>query len=83
MTDYSDEAVANALAVVLSFNGPIDIRVWQEAMRKSDKRERKIDKMYSDNTVDLEKILQYEANSDSDWESVKSSCIPNDIPAIG
>jgi hypothetical protein len=73
MTDYSDEAVAEALAILVA-SGPVSLDVWQQAMSISNKRERKDDNIYSASTVDLEKDAQKEAHHDTDWESVKYAC---------
>jgi|TARA_R110002167_G_scaffold333939_1_gene541024 predicted kinase len=73
MTDYSDEAVAKALAILVA-TGPVSLDIWQKAMSISNKRERKDDNIYSASTVDLEKAVQQEAYHDTDWESVKYAC---------
>jgi hypothetical protein len=73
MTDYSDEAVAKALAVLVE-SGPVSLDIWQQAMSISNKRERRDNNIYSASTVDLEKAVQQEANHDTDWESVKYEC---------
>ena len=73
MTDYSDEAVAKALAILVA-SGPVSLGVWQKAMSISNKRERKDENIYNASTVDLEKGVQQETNHDIDWESVKYAC---------
>ena len=73
MTDYSDEAVAKALAVLVE-SGPVSLDIWQQAMSISNKRERRDNNIYSASTVDLEKAVQQEANHDTDWERVKYEC---------
>ena len=46
MTDYSDEAVAKALAVLVE-SGPVSLDIWQQAMSISNKRERRDNNIYS------------------------------------